>query len=143
MKKIWERYDSQYEGERRRTQASEVLNKLHYLHEHTFSFDKYITVLQSNFQVLERLYVTLYKEDNLTCLINNISVNNARFKTTISIARKKCNTFNEASTYLSTESCSIFTKTSSDIQWTSIYALNGGRDCGCRHGGGRLEAAEE
>ena len=54
MHKLRERYYGMSEGERIKTQAREALNKLHYRREHTFPFEKYITVLQNNFRMLEK-----------------------------------------------------------------------------------------
>ena len=109
--RIWGRgYGGKSEVEKRKIYAREALKKLHYRHEHTFPFEKYTTVLQSNFKVLERLYVPLYEEDNLIYLLNKISVNNTELKTTISIARQRFNKFNDASTYLAIEVCRIPTK---------------------------------
>ena len=76
---------------------------MHYCHEHTLPFDKYINEIQSNFQVLDRFDVPLYDEYKMTYLLNIISVNNAEFKTTISFMRQRFTTFNETSTYLATE----------------------------------------
>ena len=98
MQKLWEHSDGKSEVRRQKKQPREALKKLTYWHEHTFRFDKYINALQSNFQVLERFDVPIYEEDKMTYLLNNISVNSAEFKTTISIVRQRFTTFNESST---------------------------------------------
>ena len=59
MHKLREHLGGKSEGERWKTQAREALNKLNYCHEHTLPFENYITVLKSNFQVLERFDDTL------------------------------------------------------------------------------------
>jgi len=55
MEKLREHYDGMAEGEKRKLSAKDNLDSLHYRNEQTFSFEKYITPLQNNFQTLARL----------------------------------------------------------------------------------------
>ena len=52
MLKLQEHYDDKSTLERLEKHAREALNKLHYRHEHTFTFQNYINALQINFQGL-------------------------------------------------------------------------------------------
>ena len=108
MQQLRDHYDGMAEGEKRKLSAKDNLDNLHYRNEQTFSFEKYITALQDNFQTLARYNIEPYEEDKVRTLLNGIRVSNQEFITCVSIARSRYDTFIEAATYLSGEASRIF-----------------------------------
>ena len=108
MEKLREHYDGMAEGEKRKLSAKDNLDSLHYQNEQTFSFEKYITALQNNFQTLVRYNIEPYEEDKVRMLLNGIRVSNQEFATCVSITRSRYDTFIEAATYLYGEASNLW-----------------------------------
>ena len=65
MEKLREHYDGMAEGEKRKLSVKDNPDSLHYQNEQTFSFEKYITSLQNNFQTLARYNIEPYVEKHV------------------------------------------------------------------------------
>ena len=83
--------------------AKTELKKILYKNESTFTFDKYVTNLKKILNVLEKYGVTLYEEQMVENLIDQIMSPNTELKTEVNIfSSSHLPAFTKESTYLST-----------------------------------------
>ena len=137
MEALQNHYDGPSEGERRKQIARSDLEKLFYRNETTFSFEKYVTIMKMNFEVLRKYEVPVHEEDKTRMLLNNINCPNAELKTEINICRSQhADTFENASTYIATQISRIFP----EYQPSSGRYAKGGRGYRGYSGGRNISA---
>ena len=89
--------------------SKDYLKRLFFMNETNFSFEKYVTKMKQTFNVLENYNVTLYKEDKVKKLLDNINCPNNDLKTEVNMYRSNhSDSFETASTYLSTVISHLF-----------------------------------
>ena len=109
MQAIQAHYDGDAEAEKRKEAARSDLKVLHYRHEASMSFEKYINRLKKCFDTLEKYGVPYYEEDKVKLLLDRIQCNHGEVKTQVSICRASyASDFVQASTYMSREISRIF-----------------------------------
>jgi hypothetical protein len=109
MQAIQAHYDGDAEAEKRKEAAKSDLKMLHYRHEASMSFEKYINRLKKCFDTLEKYGVPYYEEDKVKLLLDRIQCNHGEIKTQVSICRASYSSdFVQASTYMSREISRIF-----------------------------------
>jgi hypothetical protein len=109
MQSIQAHYDGDAESEKRKEAARSDLKVLHYRHEASMSFEKYLNRLKKCFNTLEKYGVPYYEEDKVKLLLDRIQCNHGEVKTQVSICRASYSAdFVQASTYMSREISRIF-----------------------------------
>lgn len=109
MQAIQAHYDGDAEAEKRKEAARSDLKVLHYRHEASMSFEKYINRLKKCFDTLEKYGVPYYEEEKVKLLLDRIQCNHSEVKTQVSICRAShASDFVQASTYMSREISRIF-----------------------------------
>lgn len=109
MQSIQAHYDGDAESEKRKEAARSDLKVLHYRHEASMSFEKYLNRLKKCFDTLEKYGVPYYEEDKVKLLLDRIQCNHGEVKTQVSICRASYSAdFVQASTYMSREISRIF-----------------------------------
>ena len=92
--------------------AKDYIKRLFYRKETNFSFEKYVTKNNQTFNVIENYIATIYEEDKVRQLLDNINSPNKKFKTVVNIGRSShSNSFKIASTHLSTVKSSLLPET--------------------------------
>ena len=105
-------YGGKSESEFRKQVVKYYLRRLFYMNKTTFSFDNYITNMKQTFNMINNYNAPLYAEDKFRQLLDNINFPNKCFKTEVNICRYiHIDTFETASTYLSTVISRIFPAT--------------------------------
>ena len=133
-------YDGDAAGKSKIQAAKDGLEKIHYRNESTFSFEKYVTRLKKNFNVLEKKSKELDEDDKVEYLLENCRCNDREFQNEVTVCRAtKATTFDEAATYMQTQINRLFPQTELRSRYTRKIrsAQRGrGRDRG-RGGRGR------
>ena len=78
-------YDKDAVGKRKIQAAKDKLKKIHYYNESTFTFEKYVTRLKKNFNVLEKYSKKIEKDDKVEYLLNNCHCNDYEFQNEVTI----------------------------------------------------------
>jgi len=98
----------------RKNHAHAQIKSIHYKDENIFSFENYVSILQSSYSILQEEGDPLSEDTKLQYFFEKmISVNNDRLKATIQAVKVKCNadptsTFVEASQEIATEVKDIY-----------------------------------
>ena len=124
MKALQDHYDGPAEGRNRISTANQQLEKLFYRHEFTFSFEKYVTALNSIFKTLERYNEPMYETNKVKALLDKCQNNNVEFKQAVQMCRTLHTNFEDAVTYLKTEVGRIFPDTRGGGKKRTISNVN-------------------
>lgn len=105
-------YDGPAEGDKRVAIARSNIQSAFYKNESTFSFEKYSTRLKRAFDTLRQYNQPKSNREEVEILLKNINTNNTQLTSCIAICRDThSNTFQDATTYLSTQIAQIFPQT--------------------------------
>jgi len=108
MQALQTHYDGPDESHKRMEEARTKISSTFYKHEGTFTFEKFVTILQDAFQILEKYGEPLYEREKLRLLFSKSQNNHPEFKQEINICRQQYDTFAEAITYLKTVVSRLF-----------------------------------
>ena len=108
MMALREHYDGPDEAKKRTLEAKQKLSSCFYKHEFTFSFEKFISVLEGCFKTLERYGIPMYESDKVDTLFECCQNNHPEFKQEVTICRSKHDTFIGAITYIKTVVARLF-----------------------------------
>ena len=119
-------YDGKSEGEISKQVAKDNLKRLFYRNKIFFSFEKNVTKMKQNVNVLENNNVPLYEEEKVGQLSDNISCSNKNLKTEVNTCRfSHSASFKKTSTYLSTVISRLFPGTQpSSGRYGRIWQVN-------------------
>jgi len=108
MKALQKHYDGPDERHKRIEEARAKISQTFYKHEGTFTFEKFTTILQDAFAILEKYGEPVYEREKLKLLFSKSLNNHPDFKQEINICRQHYHTFEEAITYLKTVVSRLF-----------------------------------
>ena len=108
MKALQKHYDGPDERHKRIEEARAKISQTFYKHEGTFTFEKFTTILQDAFAILEKYGEPVYEREKLKMLFSKSLNNHPDFKQEINICRQHYHTFEEAITYLKTVVSRLF-----------------------------------
>ena len=100
MKALQRHYDGPDEQHKRIEEARARISQTFYKHEGTFTFEKFTTILQDAFAILEKYGEPVYEREKLKLLFTKSLNNHPDFKQETNICRQHYHTFEEAITYM-------------------------------------------
>ena len=123
-------YDGPDEQHRRIEEARARISQAFYKYEGTFTFEKFTTILQDAFEVLEKYGEPVYEREKLKLLFTKSLNSHPDFKQEINICRQHYHTFEDAITYLKTVVSRLFlevpkAKSRRSIGSVAIKEVNG------------------
>ena len=123
-------YDGPDEQHRRLEEARARIAQTFYKHEGTFTFEKFTTILQDAFAILEKYGEPVYEREKLKLLFTKSLNTHPDFKQEINICRQHYRTFEEAITYMKTVVSRLFlevpkTKSRRNIGSVTTKEVNG------------------
>ena len=108
MNALRRHYDGPDEAKESALEAKQRLATCFYKHEYSFSFEKFITVLQGIYKTLERYDKPMYESQKLDSLLDRCQNNRPEFKQEVVICRIKEETLIGAIVYLKTVVARLF-----------------------------------
>ncbi len=108
MQALQRHYDGTDEARKRLDTAKAQLDKTFYRHEATFSFEKFVTALNSIYTIHDRYNEPIYESDKVRYLLDKCQNNHTEFKQAVMLCRTMHDTFPSAVTYLKTEVGRLF-----------------------------------
>ena len=100
MKALQTHYDGPDERHKRIEEACARISQTFYKHEGTFTFEKFTTILQDSFAILEKYGEPVYEREKLKLLFTKSLNSHPDVKQEINICRQHYHTFEEAITYM-------------------------------------------
>jgi len=100
MRALQRHYDGPDEQHKRIEEARARIAQIFYKHEGTFTFEKFTTILQDSFAILEKYGEPVYEWEKLKLLFTKSLYSHPDFKQEINICRQHYHTFEEAITYM-------------------------------------------
>ena len=108
MEALRTHYDGPDEARKRLADARAKLKNLFYKHEATFSFEKYVTALNSIFLIHERYNEPIYESNKVEYLLDKCQNSHPEFKQEVVVCRSRHDTFNGAVIYMKTAVARLF-----------------------------------
>ena len=108
MKALQRHYDGPDERHKRIEEARARISQTFYKHEGTFTFEKFTTILQDAFAILEKYGEPVYEREKLKLLFTKSLNTHPDFRQEVNICRQHYRTFEEAITYMKTVVSRLF-----------------------------------